>query len=118
MTRSPVLPPTDDRTAHLGRAFNHERTVFAVCAAMVGVCLTTIGLIRLVEGFGTLRILSRVALALDALVFLTGALLSFITMRSHVRGVEGRLLPLADAAMMLGLVGIVVVCFTLVFTFV
>jgi hypothetical protein len=116
--RPSVQLPPEDGPAHLGRAFNHERTIFTVCATMVGVCLTIIGLIRLVESLGPLRILSRVVLAVDALVFLVGALLSFTTMRSHVRGREGRLLPLADAATAIGLIGLVVVCFTLVFTLV
>lgn len=100
----------------LGRAFAHERTVFAVCASMVGVCLTAIGLIRIVERVGMLRTLSRVVLAVDAVVFLAGALLSFAALRELVAGRSSRFVSLADAAMLLGLVGIVVVCFILVFT--
>ena len=110
--------PRDDEAVWLLRAHAHERTVFTVCATMVGVCLTAIGLIRMVEQFGTLRALSRVVLAVDALVFLVGALLSFASLRALVAGRWSRLLPLADAAMLLGLGGIVAVCFILVFTLV
>jgi hypothetical protein len=108
-------PPSQDAD-RLGRAFAHERTVFVVCATMVGVCLTAIGLIRVVELSGAIRALSRGVLAVDALVFLVGALFSFAALRLLVRGRDSWLLSAADAAMLLGLVGIVVVCFTLVFS--
>jgi hypothetical protein len=98
------------------RAFTHQRTVFAVSTGMVGVCLTAISLILVVERLSALRTLSRVVLGVDALVFLGAAFLSFTTMRSHVRGVESRLYPFADLAMLLGLVLAVVVCLVLVFT--
>jgi hypothetical protein len=112
-----MRPPREDAEAdRLGRAFAHERTVFIVCASMVGVCLTGIGLIRIVERFGPLRTLSRWLLAVDALVFMVGALLSFAALRTLVLGRWSRFLPVADGAMLLGLVVIVVVCFTLVFT--
>jgi hypothetical protein len=108
--------PTEDEDSTLRRAFAHERTVFTVCASMVGVCLTGIGLIRVVERVGALRTVSRVVLALDAVVFLLGALLSFAALRALVAGRRNRFVLLADVTMLLGLVGIVVVCFILVFT--
>jgi hypothetical protein len=100
----------------LGRTFAHERTVFIVCATLVGVCLTGGGLIRVAEGAGPLRNLSRFLLAVDALVFLVGALASFAVSRALAGGHRTRLQPVADAAMLLGLVGIVAVCFTLLLT--
>jgi hypothetical protein len=108
--------PREAEPVQLGRAFDHERTVFTVCASMVGVCLTAIGLIRVVENFGAIRTLSRIALAVNALVYLLAALFSFAAMRSHVRGRPSPLVPIADAAMLLGLIGTVLVCFALVFT--
>lgn len=108
------MQPAED--AGFGRAFAHGRTVLIVCTAMVGVCLTAGGLIRVAERGGTIRTLSRYLLAADALVFLMGALASFAGSRSLVRGRRSPLLDVADAAMLLGLVGIVVVCFTILVT--
>jgi hypothetical protein len=102
--------------AWLERAFNHQRTVFTVSTGMVGVCLTAISLIRVVENLSALRSLSRFVLGADSLVFLAAALLSFITMRSHVRGRQSGLQRIADVTMLLGLLGAVVVCLVLVFT--
>jgi hypothetical protein len=112
--QSPHRSPPDDSL--LERAFMHQRTLFATATAMVGVCLTAIGLILVVEKLSRLRVLSRVVLGIDSLVYLVAALLSFIAMRSHVRGRWSRLHPIADVAMLSGLIGTVVVCLTLVFT--
>jgi hypothetical protein len=101
-----------------GRAFAHGRTVFLVCATMVGVCLTASALIRVVEASGTLRAVSRFLIAADALVFLVGAVVSFLNSRALVHGRRTSLLFVADAATFLGLVGTVVVCCTLVLTMV
>jgi hypothetical protein len=97
-------------------AFTHQRTVFAVSTGMVGVCLTAISLILVVEKLSALRTLSRIVLGCDSLVFLTAALTSFIAMRSFVHGRTSRLHWVADATMLVGLVLAVVVCFALVFT--
>jgi hypothetical protein len=102
--------------AWLERAFNHQRTVFSVSTGMVGVCLTAISLIRVVENLSAIRSLSRIVLGADSLVFLVAAFLSFVTMRSHVRGRPNRLHRFADATVLLGLLGAVVVCLLLVFT--
>jgi hypothetical protein len=108
------MQPAED--AGLGRAFAHGRTVFIVCATMVGVCLTAGGLIRVTEMLAPVRSASRLLLSVDALVFLVGALAAFATSRAHVRGRRTRLIAVADAAMLLGLIGIVVVCFTFLLT--
>lgn len=100
------------------RAFTHQRTLFATATTMVGVCLTAIGLILVVERLSRVRTISRLVLAVDSLLFLAAAMISFMVMRSHVRGEWSRLHRVADVIMMLGLIGTVVVCLTLVFTLV
>jgi hypothetical protein len=100
----------------LGRASVHTTTVFIVSASMVGVCLTAASLIRIVERGGTLRVLSRSVLAIDSLVFLAGALVSLVVSRTIVGGHRSPLLPVAEGAVFLGLVGVVVVCITLALT--
>jgi hypothetical protein len=101
----------------LERAFMHQRTLFGTAATMVGVCLTAIGLVLVVERLSSVRTVSRLVLGIDSLIFLAAALLSFWGMRSLVRGAErSRLGDAADVVMLLGLVGTVIVCLTLVLT--
>ncbi len=94
----------------------HQRTLFATSSAMVGVCLTAIGLLLVVEKLSSVRAVSRVILCVDALVFLAASLLSFNVMRSHVRGESSRLQNVADVTMLLGLIGTAVACLTLILT--
>ena len=56
--------------------------IFTVSSAMVGVCLTVIGLIRVVITFGRADTLADDFLAGDALLFLISCLLSYWALRS------------------------------------
>jgi hypothetical protein len=115
-----MQPPRGPSNEELGvdRAFMHQRTLFATSAAMVGVCLTAISLILVVEHLSSVRVLSRIVLGIDSLVFLATTLISFGAMRAHVRGRPSRLHPVAAATMLLGLIGAAAVCVMLVFTLV
>lgn len=106
-------PATD---ASPDRAFMHQRTLFGTSATMVGVCLTAIGLVLVVERLSRVRTLSRLLLGIDSILFLGTAILSFWAMRAHVRGEGSRLGDAASVAMLLGLFVTVVVCLTLVLT--
>ena len=57
--------------------------IFTVSSAMVGVCLTVIGLIRVVITLGRADTLADDLLAIDALLFLASCLLSYSAMRSR-----------------------------------
>src|SRR5438093_13164838 len=57
--------------------------IFTVSSAMVGVCLTVIGLIRVVITLGTADTLADDLLASDALLFLTSCLLSYAALRAR-----------------------------------
>ena|SRR5438552_859756 len=57
--------------------------IFTVSAAMVGVCLTVIGLIRVVITFGKVDTLADDLLAADAFLFLVACLLSYYALRSR-----------------------------------
>jgi len=111
-----ALPATDSATDE--RAFMHQRTVFSVSSAMVGVCLTAIALIMVYERLSMARAVSRVLLAVDALVFLIGALLSFFALHALVRGQRSSVHVLADVAVLLGLLLMTLVCALLVLTMV
>lgn len=94
----------------------HQRTLFGTAATMVGVCLTAIGLILVVERLSSVRMVSRVVLGVDSFIYLAAAMLSFGAMRSYVRGRPSRLGEAADVVMLLGLIATVVVCAILLFT--
>src|SRR5262245_65825010 len=84
--------------------------IFTVSAAMVGVCLTVIGLIRIVI---TLQNIDNVAddlLAADALLFLTSCLLSYWALRTRKVRRMHRIERTADAAFLLAMILMVGVC--------
>jgi hypothetical protein len=65
---------------HLGQDISIH--IFTVSSAMVGVCLTVIGLIRVVITLGRADMLADDFLAGDALLFLVSCLLSYWVPRS------------------------------------
>jgi hypothetical protein len=71
--------------------------IFTVSSAMVGVCLTMIGLIRAVITFGRADTLADDFLAGDALLFLISCLLSYWALRSRSMRRMHRLEKIADA---------------------
>ena len=84
--------------------------IFTASAAMVGVCLTVIGLLRVVL---TIRVSVTFAddlLALDAFVFLVSCLLSYFSLRTRNARRMTRLERLADILFIAGLVLMVFVC--------
>lgn len=84
--------------------------ILSVSAAMVGVCLTVIGLIRIVITMGKFDTIADNLLAVTALIFLIACVCSYWALRS--RGVRRmhRLERIADASFLLGLLLMVVVC--------
>jgi len=57
--------------------------IFTVSSAMVGVCLTVVGLIRVVITLGKADTLADDLLASDALLFLTSCLFSYAALRAR-----------------------------------
>lgn len=95
-----------DRDSHI----NHLEEdisihIFTVSAAMVGVCLTVIGLIRVVITLGRIDTMTDDLLALDALFFVISCLLSYSALRSRSKRRMHRVEKIADlifiAAMLL-----------------
>ncbi len=85
--------------------------VFTVSAAMVGVCLTVIGIIKvsltLNAGYSTL---ADDLLALDAFCFLGACMLSYGSLRSPSRKRTKRLERLADCLFLAGLFTMCTIC--------
>lgn len=84
--------------------------IFTVSSAMVGVCLTVIGLVRVVITLGTADTLADDFLAADALLFLISCLLSYWALRSRGLRRMHRLEKIADGIFIIAMIGMVVVC--------
>src|SRR5437762_11399153 len=84
--------------------------IFTVSSAMVGVCLTVIGLIRVVITLGSADTLADDLLAGDALLFLISCLLSYWALRSRGLRRMHRLEKFADAIFIIAMIGMVAVC--------
>jgi hypothetical protein len=90
--------------------------IFTVSSAMVGVCLTVIGVIRVFITLGTADTLADDFLAADALLFLISSLLSYWALRSRGLHRMHRLERIADAIFIVAMVGMVVVCALITYT--
>jgi hypothetical protein len=90
--------------------------IFTVSSAMVGVCLTVIGLIRVVITLGSVDTLADDLLAADALLFLVSCLLSYWALRSRGLRRMHRLEKIADAIFLIAMIGMVVVCALITYT--
>jgi uncharacterized membrane protein len=84
--------------------------IFTVSSAMVGVCLTVIGLIRVVITLGRADTLADDLLAGDALLFLLSCLLSYWALRSRSIRRMHRLEKFADAIFIIAMIGTVIIC--------
>ncbi|PYL22635.1 MAG: hypothetical protein DMF37_11735 [Verrucomicrobia bacterium] len=90
--------------------------IFTVSSAMVGVCLTVIGLIRVVITLGTADTLADDFLAADALLFLVSCLLSYWALRSRGLRRMHRLERIADGIFIMAMIGMVVICALITYT--
>src|SRR5437588_11483679 len=90
--------------------------ILTVSSAMVGVCLTVIGLIRVVITLGTADTLADDFLAGDALLFLVSCLLSYWALRSRGLRRMHRLERIADGIFIVAMVGMVAVCALITYT--
>ena len=90
--------------------------IFTVSSAMVGVCLTVIGLIRVVITLGRADTLADNLLAGDALLFLISCLLSYWALRSRSLRRMHRLEKIADGIFILAMIGMVIICALITYT--
>jgi len=90
----------------------HDLTmhVFAVSAAMVGVCLTAIGILRLVAAQTQVQTVGDELLAIDAVLFVVCTSLAFWSFKTHRPTTRRRLRVVVDALFLLGLAGMASIC--------
>ena len=84
--------------------------ILSVSAAMVGVCLTVIGLLRVVIAIQKADTVADDLLAIDAILFLISCLLSYWALRTRTVRRMHNVERIADAVFMLALILMVVVC--------
>jgi hypothetical protein len=108
---TPSVPPfVVDRTPlDEERVFVHQTTLFGASVGMMGVCLTMIGIVQLIERFGKYRTVADELLVLDMMAFLGAALLSFVAIRRRTRHQRVMLSDLVDFVFFAGLVGMVAI---------
>ena len=84
--------------------------IFTASAALVGVCLTVIGLIRVVVATINVDTIADNLLAVDALLFLASCLLAYWALRTRSIRRMYRVERLADAIFIAGLLLMTGVC--------
>lgn len=84
--------------------------IFTVSSAMVGVCLTVIGLIRVVITMGKIDTLADDLLAADAFLFLVACLLSYWALRTRSLRRMHRVERVADSIFILAMILMTAVC--------
>ncbi len=85
---------------------------------MVGVCLTVIGLFRVITELKNVDTIGDNLLAVDALAFLTSFILSYIALRRHESKRNYRLEKIADAIFLTALCMMAVICGLIAYAFV
>ena len=84
--------------------------IFTVSSAMVGVCLTVIGLIRVVITLGKVDTIADDLLAGDALLFLVAGLLSYSALRTRSIRRMHRVERLADGVFISAMILMTGIC--------
>src|SRR3954451_19647998 len=84
--------------------------IFTVSAGMVGVCLTVIGVIRIVITLGKADTIADDLLAADAFLFLISCLIAYSALRTRSRGRMHRRERIADAIFIFAMVMMAIIC--------
>src|SRR5947209_1479343 len=84
--------------------------IFTVSSTMVGVCLTVIGLIRVVITLGNADTVADDLLAADALLFLVCSMVSYSALRLAAKGGRRRREPFADGIFIVAMSLMVAIC--------
>ena len=106
----PQEQQTDD-----DRKYAHLLTLLSVSAAMVGVCLTAVGLVSVIEALNKVEGWVDDLLAIGSLVFSIVTLLSFLGIRTRIRHTFPRYMLVLDVLFCLGIGTMVVASFLLTY---
>jgi hypothetical protein len=117
-TTTPIMEPQqpDNQNETLERRLTRQPEadisvhIFSASAALVGVCLTVIGLVRIVVITNKVETLVDDFLAMDAIFFLLSCLLSYWALRTRSLYRMHRVERVADIIFLVGLFLMVVAC--------
>jgi hypothetical protein len=98
-----------------GDGSNLSSHILPNAATMLGVCMTTIGLVKLFEAANRVAVVTDKLLAVNSLLFVASAILSYASIRSR-RNAQ-RLERIADIAFITGLVSLAVIGILFAFEF-
>jgi hypothetical protein len=90
--------------------------LFTVSSAMVGVCLTVIGLIRVVITLGKIDTITDDLLALDAFLFVVACLLSYSALRTRSVRRMHRVEKFADVMFIIAMLLMTAICGLITYT--
>lgn len=97
-------------SSHEQREHDLTMHVFSISSAMVGVCLTAIGILRLIATQTKAQTLGDDFLAADAVLFVCCCFLSFWSFKTKQPILRQRLRLLVDILFMVALVVMVCIC--------
>lgn len=92
------------------RRFDHAQAIFSVSSGMIGVCLTGIGLVKVVLASKPFGSLCDDLLAIDAILFGLTALSAFRWMQTTVRRRQPRPLSMVAVPFFIALALMVAIC--------
>jgi hypothetical protein len=96
------------------RLYHHLTTILSVSGAMVGVCLSAIGILGVIKTLRRLDTICDELLAADSFLFLSTAILSFVVVRTPLWRRRHRVAVGIDGIFCLALIVMVMVCGMLV----
>ena len=89
--------------------------IFMVSATMVGVCLTAVGLIRVIINLRGVETIIDTLVALDAVLFVISGLLSYWALRSRKHGRLHRVETIAEKVFLAAMILMGTSCVSLVY---
>ena len=92
--------------------------IFSVSAAMVGVCLTVIGLLNIISTLKRIETLGDEIVMMDAALFLVSCIISYMALRTKSRKRRYILEKIADVCFLLGLFLMTTACILIVRQFI
>jgi hypothetical protein len=84
--------------------------IFTTSATLVGVCLTVIGLLRIVQRLRPISTVADELLSLDALAFLAACIVSYAALRTDAAPRRRRWERVADLAFLAALAAMTAIC--------
>lgn len=102
--------PTDQPTPSQLRRDDICIHIFTVSATLVGVCLTVIGVLRIVKGLQGVAVLADQLLSVDAIGFCAACAIAYAAVRTDDVERRRRLERVADTAFLISLGLMTVVC--------